>query len=221
MIQSNTIWTSTEVLFVLNTKGCSEWSTQKVSIDSRFVKEGDLFLSLSDDCSRHYNCAVEALKKGACAVIVSQHIEEIDISKQIIVTDTFEALISLAKHARDRSQAKIFAVSGSTDAIETKEILSSILNNVGQVHKSSTFNNNKFDVLISLVNMHPGTDLGVFNINFDNEKDVKFVSSLLKPKVTIITNTSLNKYKMQEGIRGVIDVQSAIFKAMQKNDIVI
>ena len=104
---SNIIWTAKEVARATNAQATGDWQAYAVSIDSRSVEKGDLFVALMGDNADGHDYVKMALDKGAVAAIVTRQIEGVSADKLLIVEDTLIAMQDLAKAARARVNAKI------------------------------------------------------------------------------------------------------------------
>ncbi len=222
MIQSNIIWTAIEASKVLGLEPQSNWSATGVSIDSRTVEQGDLFIALEGDTGNGHDYVAQALKKGASAAIVSQKIEGVDEKNLLIVEDTLTALQSLARAARKRTSAKIFAITGSVGKTGTKELLHAALSAYGQTHASVKSYNNHWGVPLSLARMHAGTDYGIFEIGMNHSGEITPLSKMVKPDISIITTIApVHIENFDDGIKGIAHAKSEIFGGMENGSIAI
>ena len=124
------LWTSLEIKKVTGGVGSGDWAVDGISIDSRTLQKGDLFVALTDKRDGHAFLD-KAFENGAAAALVS-HIPErlTGDSRLILVADVLEALKELAFAARDRFSGKLIAVTGSVGKTSTKEILMSLFSKV-------------------------------------------------------------------------------------------
>jgi UDP-N-acetylmuramoyl-tripeptide--D-alanyl-D-alanine ligase len=212
MSTSNTIWTAKEA--VKATKGeCSgEWSVSGVSIDTRTIAAGDLFVALSGDNGDGHEYVTKALENGAVAAVVSREIEGVDTDKLLIVADTLKAMEDLAHAARARTSAKIIGVTGSVGKTGSKEMLASALGSQGQTHASIKSYNNHWGVPLSLSSMHAGTDYAVFEMGMNHPDEIKPLAQMVKPDIAIITTVApVHIEYFENGMDGIIDAKAEIF----------
>ena len=87
-----------------------DWTATGVSIDSRTIEPGDLFVALSDQRDGH-EFAQAALDAGAVAALVSK--PGACDGPRLVVPDVLQALRDLGAAARDRCGAVRVAVTGS------------------------------------------------------------------------------------------------------------
>ena len=106
----NHIWTETEAATATGGEIAGSWKATGVSIDSRTVEAGDLFIALDGDNGDGHSWVGDALAKGAVAAMVHRRIEGADPARLLVVEDTMAGLEALGRAARDRMTAKVIGV---------------------------------------------------------------------------------------------------------------
>ena len=117
------LWTAKDAETATGGKTTGNWSVSGISIDSRKVSKGDLFIALKGPNFDGHKFAQASLDAGASAVMVSDAAGIIDTDKVLLVDDTLDALVRLGLAGRARSNAKIVAITGSVGKTGTKEAL--------------------------------------------------------------------------------------------------
>lgn len=219
---SNTLWTSIEAAKATGGKTQGNWSALGVSIDSRTVKRGDLFIAIRGDNSDGHDYAQKALENGAVAVVIDQDIDSIPADKKLIVADTFKAMQDLGIASRARSAAKIIGITGSVGKTGTKEMLGRAFSALGQTHFSEKSLNNHWGVPLSLSRMHAGCDFGVFEMGMNHAGEIEPLSQMVRPHVVIITTIApVHTEHFPNGLDGVAKAKAEIFSGMDENGIAI
>src|SRR5476651_1332680 len=114
-----------------------------MSIDTRTLKRGDLFVALKGDNRDGHDFVKAAFDMGASAALVARTPAGIGREAALLtVANTQRGLEDLAVAARARSDAKIIAVTGSAGKTTTKELLRIALGALGTTHASSASYNN-------------------------------------------------------------------------------
>ncbi len=133
------LWTRDEVIAATGGRAQgADWSASGVSIDSRTLEAGDLFVAIVGENSDGHTYVERALKGGASAAIVARSDEAMRAAGSLVVVDdTLKALEALGRAARARTQAKVVAVTGSVGKTGTKEALRLILSEQGATHASA------------------------------------------------------------------------------------
>ena len=159
-----------------------------VSIDSRTLEPGDLFVAITGENSDGHDYVEAAFGAGAAAAIVSRDTARLARSGPLIVVDdALTALEALGRAARQRTAASIVAVTGSVGKTGTKEALKLALGATGAVHASLYSYNNQWGVPLSLARMPENTEFGVFEIGMNHPGEIAPLSSMVRPNVAIIT----------------------------------
>ena len=219
---SNTLWTSAEVSKSVNGKTDGEWFATGVSIDTRSLESGDLFIALQGDNGDGHQFVKAALEKGAAAAIVSHQVEGVDPSKLMIVGDTFKALQDLGKAARNRSAARIIGVTGSVGKTGTKEMLGKAFSAFGETSWSVKSFNNHWGVPLSLSRMHAGSDFGIFEMGMNHPDEITPLTEMVRPNIAIITTIApVHVGNFSDGINGIAKAKAEIFSGLVDGGIAI
>ncbi|WP_373028097.1 Mur ligase family protein, partial [Sulfitobacter sp.] len=140
------LWTAAEAAKATGGRAVGDWSCDGVSIDTRTIQAGDLFVALRDVRDGHDFVAM-ALEKGAGAALVSHVPEGVAADAPLlIVDDVLTGLEALGAAARARTKAKVVAVTGSVGKTSTKEMLLAIFADQGRAHASVDSYNNHWGV---------------------------------------------------------------------------
>ncbi len=182
------LWTNQEITTALSLSGESlSWSATGVSIDTRTLRPGDVYVAIKGETHDGHAFVAEAFKKGAVAAIVD-HLVIRDVPfPQIVVGDTLKALAQLGTFARQRTKATIIAVTGSVGKTSAKELLRHILGVFGTTFASPASYNNHWGVPLSLASMPRDTVYGVFEIGMNHRGEIAPLASLARPHIGIIT----------------------------------
>lgn len=202
------LWTAAEVGQVLDTSSTAEWDATGVSIDSRTVEPGDLFVALSGPTHDGNDFVEDALGKGAVAAIASRPSSD---PRVLIVEDTMAALETLALAARERSAARIVAVTGSVGKTGTKEALALALSRLGSVHKTVGNLNNHIGLPLTLARMPRDVAYGVFEMGMNHAGELDGLSRMARPDVAVITTVEAVHLEYFSGVEAICDAKCEIF----------
>ena len=160
-----------------------------VSIDTRTVASGDLFVALKGPNFDGHDYVAPALPKGACNRDGLHPRQTTPTHRACLpcVPDTQAGLEALAVAARARSAAKIVAVTGSVGKTGTKEALATVLGAQGPTHASSGNLNNQIGMPLSLARMPAASRFGVFEIGMNHAGEIAPLSAMLRPHAAIVT----------------------------------
>jgi UDP-N-acetylmuramoyl-tripeptide--D-alanyl-D-alanine ligase len=212
-----TIWTSQEAAAATQGKliGNPEWEVFGISIDSRLVKKGDLFVALKGTKTDGHDYLREAFLKGANAVMVERPANGLLASSSVLqVPNCIEALYHLSMHRRANSHAKFIGVTGSVGKTSTKELLNLAFSSFGITHATQGNNNNDIGVPLTLARMPLDTDYAIIEMGMNHAGEISPLSQLAKPDISIITNVEEVHIENFENIQGIADAKAEIFDGM-------
>lgn len=163
------------------------WAATGLSIDTRSLLPGDLFIALKDQRDGH-EFAAEALRKGAAAALVTHRPEDVPADAPLlIVPDTLEALEALAVAARQRSKARVIGVTGSAGKTTTKDMLRHMLSRFGQTHAAYKSFNNHWGVPLTLAALPQDAAFAVIEMGMNHAGEIAHLTRLVRPDVALIT----------------------------------
>ncbi len=207
-----TLWTSVEAEAATLGSASKNFAVRGLSIDTRTLKEGDLFVALKGERDGHdfVNAAFEA-KAGAA--LVSRALPGAK-GPLLSVADTQRGLEDLARAARARSDAKILAVTGSAGKTTTKEILLLCCNSLGRTHASAASYNNHWGVPLSLASLPRDAEYGVFEIGMNHAGEIRNLVSFVRPHVALITTIAPAHLEFFGSCEAIADAKSEIFEGL-------
>lgn len=221
-ISSHALWSSVEAAKTTGGTASGSWVATGISIDTRTLQKGDLFIAIRGDAMDGHQFAVDALAKGAVAVVIDKLIDSIPSEKYLLVKDTFKAMQDLGIAARARTGAKIIGITGSVGKTGTKEMLGRAFSALGQTHYSEKSLNNHWGVPLSLSRMDAGSDYGVFEMGMNHANEISPLSKMVKPHIAIITTIeAVHIEHFPDGLEGIAKAKSEIFAGMDKHGIAI
>ena len=157
--------------------------TGTISIDTRSLEAGDLFVALRDQRDGH-DFVDNAFEAGAAGALVSRKKGE---GPQVVVDDTLAALEQLGIAARARCGAHRTAITGSAGKTSVKEMLARIYRALGPAHWSQKSYNNHWGVPLTLARMPEDTERAVFEIGMSTPGEIAPRSQMVRPHTGIIT----------------------------------
>jgi MurE/MurF fusion protein len=179
------------------------------SINSKDIKKHDVFFAIKGKNKNGNLFVKEAFKRGASLAIVNNSKKSY---KQIKVEDTLKFLTKSSSLLRDNILSKIIAITGSCGKTSLKELVGKTLNKISNATYSQKSYNNKFGVPLSLFNLKPKDEFGIFEIGMDKKGEIDYLSKIIKPEVGVITNISYAHIKNFKDIKQIALAKSEIIK---------
>src|SRR5690348_2494724 len=165
-----------------------------VSIDSRTVRAGELFVAIHGPRHDGHDHVASALELGAVAAVVAQ--DKLPqfagwVSDRCIpVGDTFEALKQLARAVREAWGGKIAGVTGSVGKTTTKEILAALLGAKLRVLKSEGNLNNEYGLPLTLFRLEETHQAVVLEMGMSRRGELARLAEIARPDVGLVTRVS-------------------------------
>ncbi|MGE7782135.1 UDP-N-acetylmuramoyl-tripeptide--D-alanyl-D-alanine ligase [Peribacillus sp. NPDC097264] len=160
-----------------------------VTIDSRAVTKGCLFVPLKGEQVDGHQYVRSAIAQGASASFWQQDIPNPPTDLPIIlVENTEKALQQLARAYRDQLNIKVIGITGSNGKTTTKDMTAALLATTYKVHKTNGNFNNHLGLPLTILSMDEETEAAVLEMGMSSRGEIEFLSKLAKPDVAIITN---------------------------------
>ena len=191
------------------------WSANGLSIDTRTIRPGEIFVALKDVRDGH-DFVSKAFQAGASAALVSRAPQDTpDGAPLLLVADTLTGLEQLGAAARDRCFGKMIAITGSAGKTSTKEQLRAALAPSGNVHAAEKSFNNHLGVPLTLAALPTDTDYGVFEIGMSHPGEITPLTKLVKPHVAIITTVAPAHLAFFDSVEQIADAKAEIFAGVR------
>lgn len=189
-------------------------------IDSRKLEKGDIFVALEGAVHDGHSFINDVIEKGAAGLVISQAkkncLKAISSARLasmcvVLVSNTRNALISLATAWRNQFNYPVVCITGSVGKTSTKEILCHILETQGKHFVASTGNHNTLIGLsLSILTMRPEHEMAIFELGINKRGEMKELVKLARPTIALITCIG---HAHMEGLGSIADI------AAEKRDI--
>jgi UDP-N-acetylmuramoyl-tripeptide--D-alanyl-D-alanine ligase len=193
-----------------------------ISIDTRTLQSGELFFAIKAGSDGH-DYVEAAFAKGALAAVVDEaHAGALSsLGPLYVVHEVLPALERLGVAARDRSSARIVAVTGSVGKTSTKEALRLVLSQSGRTHASVASYNNHWGVPLTLARMPKQTRFGVFEIGMNHKGEIMPLTAMVRPHVAIITTIAPVHLEHFDSVDDIADAKAEIFSGLEPGGVAI
>jgi len=209
------LWNAREAVAATGGAARGDWAVSGVSIDTRTIKPGDLFVALKAARDGHEFVA-QALAAGAGAALVSRIPDGVaEDAALLIVPDVLEALEALGRAARARSNARLVAVTGSVGKTSTKEMLRLVLGRQGRVHAAEASYNNHWGVPLTLARMPRDVDFAVIEIGMNHPGEIAPLAAMARPHMAMITTVAAAHLQAFESIEEIAREKAAVFAGLE------
>ncbi len=190
-----------------------------VSIDSRTVAAGELFVALATDTGDGHDHVAGALARGAAAALVhdtGRLPEALRPDPRLLrVADSFAALHALGRAGRARFRGRVAAVTGSVGKTTTKEMLRTALSATGPTHAASASHNNHWGVPLTLARLPEEARFCVCEVGMNHPGEIAPLAALARPHVAVVTNVAGAHLGPMGGLEAIAREKAAIFGALE------
>ncbi len=193
-----------------------------VSIDSRVVKSGQLFIAIRGDINDGHAFIDEALKKGARGLLVDNLFQETASASQkaavVVVENTHEAMMDLARNYRNKCKAKVIGITGSNGKTTTKEYAFALLKAVEKdVYRSSGNLNNLFGAPLAIFAMPQNSSVAVMEMGISVKGEMTRLVRIVQPDLALITNIGPSHLEFLSSVRDVARAKLEIVSSEQSD----
>ena len=215
------LWTAGEAAEATGGQARGDWRVTGVSIDTRTIEPGDLFVALSAERDGH-DFVAQALDKGAAAAMVARIPEGVaEDAPVLIVPEVLPALEALGNAARARTGARVVAVTGSVGKTTTKDMLRVALSALGPTHAAEASYNNHWGVPLTLARMPVETEFAVIEIGMNAPGEIGPLSRLARPHVAVITTVAAVHLEAFASVEGIAREKAAIFEGLEPGGVAV
>jgi UDP-N-acetylmuramoyl-tripeptide--D-alanyl-D-alanine ligase len=216
------LWTAREAADATGGSTTADWRAFGVSIDTRTLREGDLFVAIRGPRVDGHDHVAEALAKGAAAAMIARDLPGLAASAPVLrVADTQRGLQSLGAAARARTQARVMALTGSVGKTSTKEALRLALSQSGETHATEGNLNNHWGVPLSLARLPQAARYAVFELGMNHAREIAPLAAQVKPALALITSVAAVHIENFESIEHIADAKSEIFEGLEEDGIAV
>ncbi len=210
------LWTADDVRTATHGRCDASFAATGVSIDSRTLHRGDLFIALVGPNFDGHDFVADALEKGAAAAVVHRAPSAAGTDKPLLVVDdTMAALTGLGRAGRARGAARIVAVTGSVGKTGTKEALKLALGGQGRTSANEGSLNNHWGVPLSLARMAADADFGIFEMGMNRPGEIAPLSTLARPHVAVVTAVEAVHSAFFRCLDEITDAKAEVFAGME------
>ena len=212
------LWTAHDLLEATGGTMSERFDASGVSIDTRTLQPGELFVALRGEAGDGHGFVADALVRGAGGAMVHRAVPG---TRLLHVDDTLAALHRLGGYARERFTGRVIAVTGSVGKTTTKEMLRTILSTVGTTHAAVASYNNHWGLPLTLARLSPDAAFCVAEIGMNHAGEIAPLARLARPHVAIITSIEKAHIGFLGSIEAIADEKASIFRGLEGDGVAV
>ncbi len=190
-------------------------------INSKEVKQNDFFFAIKGKKNDGNKFVSHAFKNKASIAIVNQIQKKFQTNRQIKVENTLNFLTKVSKIFRTNINTNLIAITGSCGKTTLKELLGETLGKIFKVSISPKSYNNKYGVPLSLLNLRENDEFGVLEVGMDKKGEIDYLTKIIQPDVSVITNVNFAHAKNFESIKQIAIAKSEIIQNTKQGGFVV
>jgi len=187
-----------------------------VSIDTRSIAPGELFIAIRGDRFDGAGFADQAVASGAAGLLMPRGRRRGNAADRmpvvIEVEDTTAALQSLARAVRRESGTKVVAITGSAGKTTTKEVTSTFLSSHYRVVRNRGNLNNHIGLPLSLMELRSRPDIAVVELGMNHAGEISTLVRIAEPDVRVWTNVGEAHVGFFRSVDAIADAKAEIFE---------
>jgi UDP-N-acetylmuramoyl-tripeptide--D-alanyl-D-alanine ligase len=167
-----------------------------VKVDSRRIEPGDLFVAVG----RGVDFAGDALARGAAAALVPE--------------EPFAAFAALGRAVRERSDARVVGITGSTGKTSTKDILAALCAPAAVTVAAEASYNNEIGVPLTLCRLEPETEVCILELAMRGFGQIAELCAIARPEIGVVTNVGPAHLELVGSVQGVLKAKGELVAAL-------
>ena len=202
--------------------GAGEARATGVSIDSRSLSPGDLFVAIRGARFDGHRFVAEALGRGAAGALVNDAAAlGTPPGPGIVVDDTLRALQALARHVRRASGARVVAVTGSVGKTTTKELAAALLAGRYRVFRNRGNLNNHIGLPLSLLELRTRPEVAVVELGMSGPGEIRRLVDIAEPDLRVWTNVAEAHAEFFPSIEAIADAKAEILTGAARDTVLV
>jgi len=192
-----------------------------VSIDSRTLNPGELFVAIVGPRHDGHDFLGDAAQRGAAAALVSEDVPPPPGLDLVRVADTTQALAALARHVRAQTEVPVVAITGSAGKTTTKEMTARLLESRGAVLRTQGNLNNQYGLPLMLLRLKREHQFAVFELGMSAAGELRHLSGIAAPDVAVITNVAPVHLEFFASVDAIADAKAEILEGLRPNGVAV
>lgn len=193
--------------------GCCDAVITHVTIDSREADESSLFIAIKGDRFDAHDFVPDVIAKGAVAVC-SRQVEGVPEERVIRVPDTRLAMLTLAKHYREKFDIPVVGLTGSVGKTTTKEMVAAVLSQKYKTLATQGNLNNEIGLPRMCFRLDGSYEAAVFEMGMSGFGEISRLTRTALPSIGIITNIGVSHIEMLGSREGILKAKMEILEGM-------
>lgn len=200
----------------------NEIIVEGVSINSRVIQQGNLFIPIIGEKFNGHQFVEQVKADGAVAALWQEDIPNPPENFPLIfVEDTLKALQQLASQYRNELSLKVVGITGSNGKTTTKDITASLFATTFNTRKTEGNFNNHIGLPLTVLQLSENTEVAVIEMGMSSRGEIQLLSEIAKPDLAIITNIGESHLQDLRSREGIAEAKLEILAGLNPNGSII
>jgi UDP-N-acetylmuramoyl-tripeptide--D-alanyl-D-alanine ligase len=213
------LWTADDLIEATGGMIAHPFDATGVSIDTRTLEPGDLFIALLGEGRDGHAFVPEAMARGAGGAMIHHPVP--DTARTLLVDDTLAGLGRLGGFARARFTGTVIAITGSVGKTTTKEMLRIILSAFGPTHAAVASYNNHWGLPLTLARTPPDARFCVVEIGMNHPGEIAPLARIARPHVAVITAIEKAHVGHMGSIEAIADEKASLLAGLEPGGVAV
>jgi UDP-N-acetylmuramoyl-tripeptide--D-alanyl-D-alanine ligase len=187
-----------------------------VSIDSRSLVPGALFVAIAGPRHDGHDFVAEAARRGAAAAMIHRDVSAPEGMALVRVGDTTRGLADLARHVRRLASVPVVGITGSVGKTTTKDMTARLLETRGPVLKTEGNLNNRFGLPLTLLRLRPEHTAAVLEMGMSAPGEIRALATLAEPDVAVVTRVAPVHLEFFGSVDAIADAKAEILEGLRR-----
>ena len=186
-----------------------------VSIDSRTVRPGELFVAIQGPRFDGHDFLADAAGHGAVGALVHREVAAPPGVAVVRVADTTLALGDLARHVRQQAAIPVVGVTGSVGKTTTKDMIAALLETRGPVLRTAGNLNNHWGLPLTLLGLREEHTAAVLEMGMSAPGELRVLSSIASPDLAVITRVAAAHLEFFSSVDAIAEAKAEILEGLR------
>jgi len=188
-----------------------------ISIDSRTLKHGELFIAIKGTKHNGHEYIKDAIKRGAAGVVADDTYTGLESVTEEVgvlsVRDSYDAMLKLAEMYRNQCKAMIIGITGSNGKTSTKEMAFYLISAVEKdTYRSPGNLNNLYGVPLAIFDLPLESKVAIIEMGISTEDEMPVLADLVHPDIIVITNVGPSHLEFLKSVEMVARTKLELVK---------
>ena len=186
---------------------------EAITQDTRALVPGSLYVALRGERFDGHDFAVDAIARGAVALLV-ERLLDLPGTSQVQVVDSERALARIAAGIQRERRATVVAITGSNGKTSVKALALAVLQRAGLAYANPGNRNNEIGLPLAVIDAPEDADFAIYEMGAGKPGDIAYLTDIARPDVALVNNIAAAHLERMGSLLGVARTKGAIYAAL-------